>query len=194
MYCPNCNSPVPARTELCLSCGADFSTNSNWKPVSTPAKTDTKPPLFSGKPKLVHAGQSIAIFVCAGPLLGLVMLAMTSSVKGGLAYVLHPFLLIGAFAGGGIPALLAGVLYCCVALALICMVHDLVIGTVAGAAIGFVAGGIAGVCYSELATTGIGSPAGMQIAVLSMAAGTVCGLMAGWLVPIGRSTTPNSAA
>lgn len=185
MYCPNCNSNVAEPAAHCTSCDADFTAESSWKPVSSEKETRTRPPVFSGQPKLRHAAQSIPIFLLAGPVIGLVMFALHSDTKGSLALTLNPFAIIGAFTIGGLPAFVAGLLYCCITLTLVSLFPNLIVGRGFGSAVGFVAGGIAATAFSYMFMPKPSDMGGV-ITGLSMASGLVSGFVAARLVPVGR--------
>lgn len=178
MHCPNCSNPVSANAALCSSCGADFTTGSNWKPVPTKLGA-SKPPFFSGTPKLVHAPQAIPVFLVLGPLIGVAMLAL--SIGNGVP----AFAVIGAYAAGGPPALFAGLIYCALTLLLVAAFPRVLVRRSLGLGIGLIAGGFGGTSWFYI-VTGDWSRTDSSVLALSLVAGAGCGFIAGWLVPVGR--------
>jgi hypothetical protein len=183
MYCPNCNSPLSELAAHCIACNADFSEGSSWKPVASKVETKTRPPIFSGQPRLHHAAQSIPIFLFAGPVLGLLMLNLTSDVKGSLAFTLHPLAIGTAFAVGGLPALFAGLLYCCITMILVYFFPNVIVGRSLGSLVGFFTGGVAATIFPFLFGPNTDY---LYWSTLSMASGLASGFIASWLVPVGR--------
>lgn len=189
-YCPNCEAEVSSDAVSCQVCRADFGSSSAWKAKSTATRrAGPKTPVFSRKPKMVHAAQSIGVFAVLGPLVGLLLTAMVSESKGDLAFVTHPFAIVGAFAVGGSPALVAGLLYCAVALGLVTVFPRVTIGAVAGGAIGVLAGYVAAAGYFHLLLHGNPNRVAriVEMANLSAGPGFICGFAAAWLIPVGRS-------
>lgn len=194
MYCPNCDAQVALDATSCEVCGADFGASSSWRPDSSSRRTPPKTPIFSGKPKLIHAAQSIGFFVILGPLLGLLMTASASDSRESLTFALHPFAIVGAFAVGGAPAVVAGLLYCISVLCLVAAFPRMTLGAVAGAAIGVVVGYGAAAAYFPVLLSGNPNRVVriVEMANLSAGAGLICGLVSGWLLPVGRSGTSTS--
>lgn len=194
-YCPNCDAEVSSGAKSCPTCFADFGSNSTWKPVTSRLRrASPRAPIFSGEPKIVHAAQSIAIFAILGPVGGLFLVAVLYKSSGDLAFAFHPFAIIGAFAVGGGPALIAGFLYCVAALGLVALFPQLKIRILAGAVIGVLAG-YAGVwAYFHLVLQAGPSRAARvdEVANLSSCVGLLCGAVSAWLVPVGRSGAGSS--
>ena len=189
MYCPNCDARVALTAVSCGVCGADFGTSSSWRPISSSRGAPPTTPIFSGEPKLVHAAQSIGVFVILGPLLGLLMTASASESGGSLTFALHPLAIAGAFVLGGAPAGVAGLLYCISALGLVAAFPRLTLGKVAGAAIGVAVGYGAATAYFYVLLSGNPDRAIRvnEMAKLAAGAGLVCGFISAWLLPVGRS-------
>ena len=139
-------------------------------------------------PKPVHAFQSIAVFAVAGPLLGALVLALHSSMQGLLSVIFHPFVLIGSFVIGIVPAVLAGILYCALALVSIYVFPRVVINVWGGSMLGALAGaaGAAGFVWHLLH----GNPNFLakltEMVPIGTLSGFLCGLLAGWFVPVGK--------
>ena len=190
MYCPNCAEEVVPDAQSCEKCGALFGAGSAWSPVAQ-AKRVKKPPaapFFSGQPKVVHAAQSIFLFIAVGPPVGLLLFALLSDPHGQLSLGFFVYaLLLGAYAVGGAPAAIAGVIYCAAATILAVAMPTVRIGRGLGAAIGSAAGGAA--------TVFLFGTRGADMACVGVLAGLIAGGISGWVLPVGAASTsaPGSA-
>ena len=195
MYCPNCNAQVAIDAANCLQCNADFGANSAWRPVLF-GRAPKRRSEFWGTPKIGHAVTSVALFAGLGPLFGLFLLAVNSGERGSLLFVFHPFFIAGAFAIGFVPALLAGLLYCVLALTVISVAPRATVRGWSGPLLGAFAGGVAAAIFSRFLFAGTPdfSVKMAELIALSIPAGLVAGLVSGWLLPVGWQRTSNIAA
>ena len=193
MYCPNCDAAVVANAKVCSVCNADFGELSAWRPLPQRPNRRAFQPIFSGVPKVAHAWQAVLVFLVFGPPVGLLALAYGGEPREPLWIVLHPFALIGAFAVGGPAALLAGLMYCGLSLAVVFILPRARVRAWSGALLGAVAALLgATVCYRLWLSS---APDYLnkisQLAWLSLPAGVVAGLLSGWLLPVGRQKAGN---
>ena len=196
MYCPNCYASVEPNALNCGQCNADFGFQSSWRPLLKKPDANRLPrPIFSKTPKPVHAFQAIALFAVAGPFLGMFALALSFNGQGSLLGLFHPFALIGAFAIGGAPAVLAGTLYCAFSLTFAFLFPRVVVNLWWGALLGAVAGAAGAVGYfGHVLHEGPGFTANLtELARIGVVAGLMSGLLTGWLIPVGKIRNANSA-
>jgi hypothetical protein len=195
MYCPNCTAHVAIDAANCLQCDADFGANSAWRPVPF-GRAPKRRSEFWCTPQVGHAITSVALFAALGPLFGLFLLAINSGERDALLFALHPFFIAGAFAIGFVPALLAGLLYCILALAIISVARRATVHSWSGALLGAFAGGVAAAIFSRVLFAGAPdfSVKMAELIALCIPAGLVAGLVSGWLLPVGRQRTSNIAA
>lgn len=102
--------------------------------------------------------------------------------------VVHPFSAIGAFAIGGPAALLAGVVYCVLALAIVFTFPRATVRAWSGAAVGAAAGFVGAAIYFQFLLAGWPNFAAkiVELQELALFAGITAGFLSGWLLPVGR--------
>ena len=195
MYCPNCNAQVAIDAANCLQCNAEFRADSAWRPVPF-GRAPKRRSEFWGTPKVGHAVTSVALFAGLGPLFGLFLGLVFNSVgRGSLLLMFHPFFIGGAFAIGFVPALLAGILYCVLALTIISAAPRVTVRGWSGALLGAFAGGVAAAIFSRylFADAPDLSVKMAELIALCIPAGSMAGLVSGRLLPVARQRTSNLA-
>jgi hypothetical protein len=185
MYCPNCDAELAVDANACSACGADFGGQSAWRPLPQPQHRRTGQPISSGVPKVEHAWQSVVFFVLVGPLVGLLAFAFGYDWEFCVPVWIP---LMGALAIGGPAALIAGILYCGLALAVVFRFPTARVSAWLGAVLGAVAGLLGAIIYYRLILSGapIYSNKVSLLTSLAMPAGLISGLLSGWLFPVGR--------
>jgi hypothetical protein len=187
MYCPNCSSRLETGDLECSQCHASFKTGSAWKPLlDAPVLPRAPSPIFSGDPKPIHAAQSVAMFVFAGPLFPLFVFA-AQDVRSAFMF-LNPLAAMGAYAVGGGPALLTGLVYCVLSLVFVRLKPNAAVGALHGAMLGALATVIAAGAFFDLVLPDGPDHASKvkELLSLSVPAGIAVGLLSGWLLPVGR--------
>ena len=141
------------------------------------------------QPRIANAFLSVFLFGVIGPVAGLLMLDLQSSVRGSGIAILGPFALIGAYAIGAIPALIAGLLYCVSSLALAALPWKLVTNGWLGGALGLVSAALA--TYLFLSLLGISTVNKEQkffeLLTFALPSGYIAGTLAGFLLPVGST-------
>jgi hypothetical protein len=183
MCCPNCSAQISAEVATCPRCGAEFGLQSAWRPTqrARPARARSR------TPKRLHAVQSVAVFAVVGPLAGLLALEFLLGKPGSMGLVAHPFGVIGAYAVGGTPALLAGALYCIATLLVVFVARTAAVGPGVGALLGALAGVATAAPIAIWFLPGAGDYETKRNALLftCLVAGACAGLASGWLLPVG---------
>jgi hypothetical protein len=143
--------------------------------------------MFSGVPKLVHAWQAIAVFAVIGPPIGLLALFYGGGAWPPLWIALNPLTLITAFFIGGPAALLSGVIFCGLSLAVVFSKAGNTVRAVRGALLGAVAGLIGSSLFYALSLYGTPNYPNNAYNLIwpGMVSGLLSGLLSGWLLPVG---------
>jgi hypothetical protein len=184
MYCPNCDAEVSVNAKLCSVCNADFAEGSAWRPSPKRPNKQTPKTIFSRVPRLAHAWQAVAVFVLAGPPIGLLTLAGVVAEKEPLSMVFNLMAIAGAFALGGPAAVITGFAYCGLALAVVYSFPLAKVRALLGALLGAIAAFLGAVVFY-----GVWLHSSSEVALLtriSIPAGVAAGLLSGWLLPVGK--------
>jgi hypothetical protein len=103
--------------------------------------------------------------------------------------ILHPFVLVGSFLIGIVPAALAGLLYCVLALLLVQQRPRAVISVWCGSLLGALAGaaGTSAFIWQLLRDNPNFIAKLTELVPIGTVSGLLCGLVAGYLFPVGKA-------
>lgn len=195
-YCPDCNAQVHGDAQSCELCAADFGPASTWKPIAgsikkkSPAYPDE--PIFPRQSKSIHSLQSIVLFTILGPMFGLIIMEILARSYSSPGTHGLPMLgrIIFAFILAAPLALTSGAMYCIVAMAAVVAFPRLTVGTLGGATIGAVVGFCVTLgSFVLFRNVNVSDVLSALPRTLLVGPGLLCGLLSGWLLPVGRKSS-----
>lgn len=131
--------------------------------------------------------QAAALFALAGPVLGLFTLAFIWDDIRAAKMMLNPLGLNVAFAIGGGPAVFAGGVYCVLSLFCLFMFPRYVMSIWMSGTLGCVAGLVGSLGFFQVFFSKAPTENFFELFVLSATVGLMCGVLSGWLLPVGKT-------
>jgi len=134
LYCPNCRAELEG-TASCAECDTVLGPGAAWRPLTS---LTTRPSVLP--PRLANAAPAVPAFVLLGPPLGGLLSVLLEHGPLLLLSPALPFILLGAYSVGFIPAALVGGAYAALSVVTAKALHLPRISSSLAAALGGVAG------------------------------------------------------